>query len=67
MPTHALVANSERYSGNYVAKRSFKDKRVVSFGPDPVQVYEEAKQKGVRDPVVFFLPEKGVTQIYSCL
>jgi len=56
----ALVKNSEKYEGLYVATRSFKDKNVVTAGSDLVSVHREAQRKGVKDPVVFYVPKKGM-------
>jgi hypothetical protein len=64
MSANVLVKNSERYSGKYVATRSFKDKTAVCSGSDPAKVLTEAKGKGVKDPVVFFVPEKDMVHIY---
>ena len=64
MNKHVLVQDSESYSGQYVATKSFTDKEVVSHGNDPVQVSGEAKEKGIDDPVVFYIPNKDVVQIY---
>lgn len=62
--THVLVNNGECYEGKYVAIKSFIDKEVISSGENPVSVTEEANKKGVENPVVFFIPEKDVSQIY---
>lgn len=59
-----LVKDGERYGGKYVATKSFADKKVVSHGDDPVMVYNDAKKKGHEDPVVFYVPPKGMVQIY---
>jgi hypothetical protein len=67
MPANVLVSNAEKYGGSYVAKKSFKSKTVIAFGADPVKVSEEARQKGAKDPVVFYVPEKGMVHIYPCL
>jgi hypothetical protein len=66
MPTkrNILVKDSEKFGGKFVATRSFKNKKVVSHGTDPTKVFNEAKEKGVRDPVVFYVPQKNITQIY---
>jgi hypothetical protein len=66
MPHNILVKDAEKYGGKYVATRSFKDKKVISSGSDPATVFEEAKKKGARDPVVFYVPEKDTVHIYSC-
>jgi hypothetical protein len=40
---------------------------VIAHGDDLVKVASEAKEKGAGDPVVFYVPEKDVAQIYKCL
>ena len=52
----ALVSNQKRYSGKYVATRSFKNKKVIACGTDPLKVYERAKRLGVREPVLLYVP-----------
>ena len=60
----ALVSNQKRYSGKYVATRSFKNKKVIASGTDPLKVYERAKKLGVREPVLLYVPEKDEVLIY---
>ena len=64
MSDNVLVNDADKYGGQYVATKSFTDKDVVTSGPDLIEVYNEAKKKGADDPVVFFVPEKDVVQIY---
>lgn len=64
MDLHILLKDSEKYSGQYVATRSFVDKEVISHGIDPIEVFKEAEGKGISEPVVFYVPEKDVLQIY---
>ena len=59
-----LLKDSERYEGKYVAKMSFISENVISSGDDPVKVYEEAKNKGIDEPVIFYVPKKDVAHIY---
>ncbi|MBI3582705.1 MAG: hypothetical protein HY096_01990 [Nitrospinae bacterium] len=66
METCVLVNNIEKYSGKYVATKTFKDKDVISFGDDPVKVFNDAKKAGADDPVVFYIPEKDTIHIYLC-
>ena len=61
---HVLVKNYEKYAGMYVATRSFKDKKVITAGKDMVAVHREAQKKGVEEPVVFYVPQKGMVYIY---
>jgi len=60
----ALVSNEKRYSGKYVATRSFKNKKVIACGADPLKVYERAKRLGVRESVLLYVPEKDEVLIY---
>ncbi len=64
METCVLVNNIEKYSGKYVATKTFEDKDVISFGDDPVKVFNDAKKTGAKDPVVFYVPEKDAVHIY---
>lgn len=64
MPVSILVKDGKRYGGKYVATRSFKDKNVISAGSDPVKVIQEAKDKGAKDPVLIYIPIKGMIHIY---
>ncbi|HBR17112.1 MAG: hypothetical protein A3G39_04230 [Deltaproteobacteria bacterium RIFCSPLOWO2_12_FULL_43_16] len=67
METCVLVNDIEKYGGKYVATRSFTNSDVVASGDDMVKVYNEAKDKGIDDPVVFYVPEKDMVYIYLCL
>lgn len=64
MANMVLLKDGEKYSGQYVATRTFRDKTVLSAGSDPSEVFEEAKSKGADDPVVFYVPKKDIVQIY---
>ncbi len=59
-----LINDAGKYSGKYVATRTFLDKDVISSEDSPEKVYNEAKSKGVKDPVVFYVPFKDVIHIY---
>jgi len=61
---NVLLKDGEKYGGQYVATKSFKDKKVVSHGSDPSKVFNDAKEKGIKAPVVFYVPKKGMVQIY---
>ncbi|MBE9503685.1 MAG: hypothetical protein IME96_05870 [Proteobacteria bacterium] len=64
MADNILIKDSEKYGGQYVATRSFKDKEVVCSGSDPAKVSNEAKNKGIDEPVVFYVPDKDTVYIY---
>lgn len=59
-----LIKNGKKYGGQFVATKSFTDRKVISHNNDPVKVFKEAEKLGISDPVVFYVPEKGVIQIY---
>ena len=64
MPANTLVKNGSKYHGKYVATRSFKDRTVVSSGTNATTVYAEAKSKGVRNPVLVYVPKKGMVHLF---
>lgn len=64
MESNCLLKNSEQYTGKYVALDSYRDKTVVSSGGDPALVFKMAKDKGVKDPIIFFVPEREMVHIY---
>jgi hypothetical protein len=43
---------------------SFENKVVVCSGSDPAMVFNRAIDKGARDPIIFFVPEREMTHIY---
>lgn len=61
---NVLIKDSEKYRGQYVATRSFKNKKVVCYGVDPGKVFNKAKEMGVKAPVVVYIPKKDMLQIY---
>ncbi|MGD0077997.1 MAG: DUF5678 domain-containing protein [Sedimentisphaerales bacterium] len=58
-----LIAEKE-YEGKYVALRSMAERSVIASGDNPEFVAEEARKKGVHDPVIFFVPSRDITQVY---
>ncbi len=64
MPAGTLVKDARKYGGKYVATRSFKNKKILCAGTDPVKVVQEAKKLGAKDPVLIFVPKEGVVHIY---
>ena len=66
MSPKMLIKDGKRYSGKYVVTRSFNDKNVLCAGSNPLKVVKEAKKMGVEDPVLIYIPKKGIVQIYVC-
>ena len=52
------------FNGQYVAMKSFRDHSVVGSGNSPQEAHKKAVQKGCLDPVITFVPTKGMVQIY---
>lgn len=55
---------ANKYSGRFVAIPSFKEKRVIAYGKKPADVYKTSEKRGVKSPVVFFIPEKDTSGLY---
>lgn len=58
------LIKDEKYSGRYVAIGDFHDATVVADGQSPQEAYDNAVKNGHKDPVIIFVPETGVVQIY---
>jgi hypothetical protein len=64
MKPYILLKDGEKYSGQYVALKSFYDKEVVSHGTEAKKVLKDARKKGIKHPVIFYVPQKGMVHIY---
>jgi len=60
-----LIKDGKKYGGQYVATRSFKDRRVVSFGKNPAKVLALAIAKGFKKPVIVYVPKDNLTHIFN--
>ena len=61
-----ILVKDKKYRGKYVAMNSFSDGKVVASGKEPAEVFQRAENKGVKSPVIVFVPEKNLTHIYRC-
>lgn len=61
---HRAIVNNRKYIGKYVAMESFNNRTVVASGKDPIRVMERAGRKGFSDPLIIFVPPKGMVNIY---
>lgn len=59
-----VLLTSEGYEGKYVALRSLLDRTVAACGDDPKIVMEQARRKGLTEPVIFFVPEHDISLVY---
>jgi hypothetical protein len=61
-----VLIQEENYKGKFVALRSPNDSNVVADGDDPSTVKELALQKGVSEPLIFYVSKSDdeVERIY---
>lgn len=64
--SEVLLKDAE-YEGRYVAIRDFDDPVVIADDKNPDKVYLKAAKRGVLNPVVFYVPIKGMVHIYSAV
>lgn len=65
MVTNELqIVTDKRYEGKFVALRSLADTTVIAYGDDPSEVSSLAAEKGIQEPVIFFVPESDVICAY---
>ena len=54
----------EKFNGKYVVIRDFSNSEIITSGDDPKAIYEEAQKKGIKEPLLIFVPNKNMVQIY---
>ena len=59
-----VLIKEEKYCGQYVAVKDFKNSVVIASGKDPKEVHDKAIKKGYFEPVIIFVPLKDMVQIY---
>lgn len=59
-----VLVNSDKYNGQYVAIKSLDDYTIVGNGNTPEEALKEAKNKGVLNPFLFYVPDKDLVHIY---
>jgi hypothetical protein len=52
------------FAGKYVALKSRIEVTVISSGDNPKKVFDEAKQNGIENPVIIFIPKADSVYIY---
>lgn len=58
------LVKDDKYKGQYVALKSFKDNYIVASGSQPGEVIALAERQGCKSPVIMFVPEKEMTHVY---
>jgi hypothetical protein len=59
-----ILLNTHEYDGKYVALKSAEDNSVVGVGKSPGKALKAAKEKGIQDPYIIYIPDKEVVHIY---
>jgi len=59
-----ILVTSDKFNGRYVAMKSFEDNTIVGVGDDPDSALKEAEAKGIRNPVLLYIPEQDIVHIY---
>jgi hypothetical protein len=58
------LIRGRQYEGQYVAVESYNNTKVIAANKDPLRVVAEAERKGFADPLIVYVPPKGVISIY---
>jgi hypothetical protein len=59
-----VLVNSDKYNGQYVAIISVENNTIVGSGVTPEEAINKAKEKGVRNPFILYVPDKDLVHIY---
>jgi hypothetical protein len=59
-----VMVNSYKYNGQYVAIKSAQDNTVIGSGTTPEEALNDAKEKGITDPFLLYIPEENLVHIY---
>ena len=63
-PRAQVIRVPKEYAGEYVAYRSWLSKEIVAHSKDPAKAYENARHKGVREPVLMFIRDPNMVYVY---
>ena len=61
---YTVIDNPCRYSGMFVATKSFEDNDIITSGENFTDVLQEAINFGFKNPVVFYVADKNEINIY---
>jgi hypothetical protein len=59
-----VLIKERKFEGKYVALRDMKDHLPVADGDNPKEVYDAAVRRGVKAPLLLFVPAQGMVHIY---
>ena len=58
------LITDKRFEGKFVAMKSPSDTTVIAYGDNPCEVSRLAAERGLKEPVIFFVPESNVAYVY---
>ncbi len=59
-----ILVTTDEFNGRYVAMKSVEDNTIVGAGDDPEKALREAEEKGFKNAVLLYIPEKDLVHIY---
>lgn len=59
-----LMIKSNKYNGKYVAMASIGDNTVIGHGSSPEEALNKAREKGVENPFLLYIPDEDLVHIY---
>jgi NADPH-dependent glutamate synthase beta subunit-like oxidoreductase len=59
-----LMVNSNKYNGQYVAMVSIEDNIIIGHGDTPEEALKKAREKGVQNPFLLYVPDEDLAHIY---
>lgn len=65
MRTELELIVDKQYQGKFVALQSLTDRTVIASGDDPSEVSALAAKQGVKEPIIFYVPEDDVPYVYD--
>ncbi len=59
-----ILVTTDEFNSRYVAMKSVDDNTIVGVGDDPEKALREAEEKGFKNPILLYIPEKDLVHIY---
>ena len=59
-----VLVNSDKYDGQYVAMIGAEDNTIVGSGNTPEEALNKAREKGIQNPFLLYIPDKDLVHIY---
>lgn len=58
-----ILVKSNKYDAKYVALKSAEDNTIVGSGKPPKEALNKAKEKGISNPFILYVPDKDLVLI----